>query len=258
MPRSDYEGHLARVYDTGRRLEAAVIEAWGQAVYPYLAGLGRGLVVDLGAGTGRFSGYLAEWSSNPVIAVEPAVAMAAKARAKSIPNVCVLVGRAEAIPLNDGAARAVWLSQVIHHISDLGRAASELSRVIPSGGRLLVRGALGRDPFQDDHDTKIALYEYFPAARLMAEGFPNRRCLLNTLGAVGFEEEASANVAQQTAGSLRELYDRVASRAHSTLAALDDAVFEEGLEALGRDARSESVPTPIIDHLPLTVLRKCG
>jgi hypothetical protein len=68
-------------------------------------------------------------------------------------------------------------------------------------------------------------------------------------------EETSTTVAQTTAASLREFYVRLSTRADSTLAALDDDMFTAGLQALERDARSETSPTPIVDRLHFTVLR---
>jgi hypothetical protein len=82
----------------------------------------------------------------------------------------------------------------------------------------------------------FVLYRWFPAAGRFADTFPSRRRVLEALGSVGFVEEFTTKVAQVTAASLRELHGRLSTRADSTLAALDDDTFTEGLEALEHDA----------------------
>lgn len=124
MPRADYDGWMASAYDAGRRLAPGAFEAWGAAARPFLGLRGDGPVLDLGAGTGRFS--------------------------------------------------------------------------------------------------------------------------------VGVR---STTVSQVTAASIRELHRRIATRADSTLAALDDDTFAAGLEALACEVRAEASPTPVVDRLDFVVLR---
>lgn len=247
---------MAGAYDSGRRLSPATVDAWADAVGPFLGDVGRGPVLDLGAGTGRFSGLLARWSGVAVIAVEPAVPMARRARDKRLPGVQVVGGAAEAIPLRDRSVAAAWLSQVVHHIDDLDGAASELGRVVRPGGRLLIRGTFGRDRSTGHADAGFVVYRYFPAARRIEDTFPTRRRVLGALGAAGFDEEMTTTVAQETAASLRELHRRVSSRADSTLAALGDDTFAAGLEVLARDVAAEAAPTPVVDQVDFTVLRR--
>jgi SAM-dependent methyltransferase len=277
---------MAGAYDAGRSLSEAAMASWEAAVGPHLRGLGAGVIVDLGAGTGRFSGHLARWAGRGVVAVEPAVAMAARARAKGMDGVTVAVGSAEAIPLADGRAAAAWMSQVVHHIADLDRAAAELGRVIRPGGRLVIRGEFGPEDAEptspgrsgnpagsggsggttaDDpapHRPDFAVYRYFPTAGRVSLGFPTRRRVIAALGGAGFEVELGTRVRQQVATDLWELHARLATRADSTLAAIGDDEFATGLDSLARAARAEAdgdrPPAPVVDTLHLTVLRRSG
>ena len=254
MPRADYDGWMASAYDAGRRLAPGAFEAWGAAARPFLGPRGDGPVLDLGAGTGRFSGHLAEWSSAVVVAVEPAVAMATQAKAKDMAGVDVVAGAAESLPLRDRCVRAVWLSQVVHHVDDLDTAALELRRVMQPGGHVLIRGELRQDGVVGASSSNV-IYRYFPAAGRVADTFPGRRRVLDAFGAAGFVGVRSTTVSQVTAASLRELQRRIATRADSTLAALDDDTFAAGLEALAREVRAEASPTPVVDRLDFVVLR---
>src|SRR5258705_1600360 len=81
-------GPAAGLYERAGRGYPADIVGWMLA--------GRGLrVVDLGAGTGKFSRVLAA-AGHDVIAVEPDPLMAAQLRAVGVPGMRVLEGRAEA------------------------------------------------------------------------------------------------------------------------------------------------------------------
>ena len=256
MPRADYEGWMADAYDAGRGLGPEAYAAWGEAARPWLGAPAEGEVVDLGAGTGRFSGELARWSGGDVVAVEPTAAMAAHARAKRQPGVRVVRARAESLPLADRSARAVWMSQVLHHVDDLPAAARELARVVRPGGHLLLRGELRGDDGVPQSGTGLAIYRYFPEADRVARTFPGRKLLVSTLGEAGFAVVRETEVAQQVAGSLQAFHDRLATRADSTLAAMDDDAFAAGLARLARDAAAEVPPRPIIERLGFAVLER--
>jgi SAM-dependent methyltransferase len=89
--------------------------------------------VDLAAGTGLFTRAL-EGRVAEVVAVEPDDRMREVLTARS-PGVRVLDGEAEAIPLPDGYADAVFVSTAWHWF-DPGRAVHEITRVLKDGGRL--------------------------------------------------------------------------------------------------------------------------
>jgi ubiquinone/menaquinone biosynthesis C-methylase UbiE len=257
MARVDYGGWMAQAYDRGRGLGPEAVEAWRAAASPHLRSGPDGPLLDLGAGTGRFSGLLAAWSGRRVVAVEPAEAMAAQAeaRARETADVDVVVGDAGSIPLRDGCVGVAWLSQVVHHIPDLGQAARELARVVRSDGHVLLRGSLGGVGATAGAAGDYVIYRYFPAAGRVADGFPSASRVARAFGDAGFEVTLATKVAQLTAPSLRSLYERTIARADSTLAAIDDEAFAAGLDALRRDADAEHAPTPVVDHVDFIVLR---
>lgn len=90
-------------------------------------------VVDVGAGTGKFTRVLAA-SGAPVTAVEPVESMRLEL-ARLMPDTRVLDGRAEDLPLPDGDADAVVVAQAFHWFDPLP-AAREIHRVLKPGGRL--------------------------------------------------------------------------------------------------------------------------
>jgi len=91
------------------------------------------VAVDLAAGTGLFTRALLG-RADQVVAVEPDERMRAVLTHRS-PQVRVLEGWGEAMPLPDDCADAVFVSTAWHWL-DPARAVPEIARVLRSGGRL--------------------------------------------------------------------------------------------------------------------------
>ncbi|TFF06821.1 class I SAM-dependent methyltransferase [Pseudomonas sp. BCA14] len=90
-------------------------------------------VIDLGAGTGKFTRLLSTLTP-ALIAVEPVQAMAAQL-AKVLPDVRLLEGTAESIPLGAATADVVVCAQAFHWFSTQV-ALAQIHRVLKPGGRL--------------------------------------------------------------------------------------------------------------------------
>jgi SAM-dependent methyltransferase len=96
--------------------------------------LGPGqVVVDIGAGTGKFTRELVR-SGARVIAVEPLDEMRAQL-VDAVPSVEATAGTAERTGLGDGIARAVTAAQAFHWFST-AEALGEIARILEPGGTL--------------------------------------------------------------------------------------------------------------------------
>jgi len=91
-------------------------------------------VVDLGAGTGKFTRLLVATGAK-VVAVEPQAAMRAELSAVAPPSVEVLEGGAESIPLPDASVDVVCAATAFHWF-DHAVAMPEIARVLRDGGGL--------------------------------------------------------------------------------------------------------------------------
>lgn len=90
-------------------------------------------VVELGAGTGKFTRYLAATGAR-IIAVEPVPSMRARL-AEQLPSVQIVDATAEATSLADASVDAVVAAQAFHWF-DSTRAVAEIARILRPGGSL--------------------------------------------------------------------------------------------------------------------------
>jgi len=117
-------------YASGRPEYPAALTAWLKSELDL--GPGR-KVLDLGAGTGKFTKLVLETAAE-VCAVEPVAAMREQLAARLV-SVDVREGKAQAIPLPDESVDAVVCAQAFHWFASR-EALVEMHRVLKPGGRL--------------------------------------------------------------------------------------------------------------------------
>ena len=102
---------------------------------------GRGFIVDVGCGTGAQSLSLAASAGRRVVGVDGDPAVLSLARRKAgASSVEWRVGLASDLPVETGAADAVVMTLLLHHLDADGKRAglAEAVRVLRPGGRLCV------------------------------------------------------------------------------------------------------------------------
>jgi SAM-dependent methyltransferase len=119
-------GSIASDYDRLRPSPAPEAVDW-------MVPAGCQIAVDLAAGTGKLTRQLATRVPH-VVAVEPDPRMREVLAVRS-PEVTVLAGTGEQIPLEDAGADALFVASAWHWL-DLDRAVPEIARVLADGGRL--------------------------------------------------------------------------------------------------------------------------
>jgi SAM-dependent methyltransferase len=245
----DYDGPMSASYQSGRGLSAEAASIWAAIVAPFVERTAGARILDLGAGTGRFSTFFARLFEVQVIGIEPSRGMLLIANSGAkLSNLAYVSGAAERIPLRGQSCGLVWLSQVWHHIRDHQACASELHRIVSPGGHVLVRGAFG-----DQLDGFPTLFRYWPATRDICGQLPTIQQTLPIFEANGFAFAEHRRVRQTTCASLGEFAKRTRLRADTALALISDAEFQEGQAAIERSAEHERSPTPVIEVIELLI-----
>lgn len=119
-------GAVAETYERSR-------PSYPDEALDWLLPPGARRVLDLGAGTGKLTRSLVARGLE-VVAVEPTPGMRGQF-ARVLPDVELLDGTGEAIPLPDASVDAVLMAQAWHWV-DPDTASPEVARVLRPGGRL--------------------------------------------------------------------------------------------------------------------------
>lgn len=240
---------MASVYDAGRATPEESVSHWRSALTPFLEGV-AGPVADVGSGTGIWASFMAKWFDVDVIGIEPSAGMRERSvRERRAPRIAYVGGEAEHLPLKDGSCAALWMSTVIHHVTDVDGAVSEARRVLQEDAPVVIRQA-----FTGRHDG-ILWTRFFPAALKVAQQrHPTVESLVEKFAKAGFARETLEPVTEIVARDLHEYAGKIATGADSCLSAIPDDEFEAGLAELRR-AAVKTPSEPVTATLDLLVLR---
>jgi ubiquinone/menaquinone biosynthesis C-methylase UbiE len=233
---------------------------WREAVRRHLHPRPGMTLIDIGAGTGAFSAAFSDWFDVGVLAVEPSAAM--RDQIPRTPSIQVFEGDATALPLPDASADVAWPSLVLHHISDVEKAAHEIRRVLRPGAPVLIRQGFP-DRYEPEGDLKldsIEVVRWFPETFRAVLTFPSLADTCKAFAAAGFRREALEQVRETHAGSLTELLEQVDTFRHAdtTMRILTDDEFQRGKERLRRAITDPEAGTETgsrSNRLDLLVLR---
>lgn len=240
-PLVDYDKTASR-YQAGRALSDDLLERWHAAVAARVVSADA-VVLDLGAGSGIFTSAWIAWGAREVVAVEPSSAMRVQAALRSCAGIKLVEGTAHALPVEASSIDIVWMSAVLHHLSDRERAAREVRRVLRPGGHLLVRGY-----FPDR--SRVPWLDWLPGAERARARFPTAALARSLFEAEGFAYLDAVEVAEaerHTRGEAADWIERMRD-ADSLLTALDASEIADGVAAL----RAE--PAALLDPIALTLL----
>ncbi len=214
---------LAADYDAVRGSEAVDREYW----FAGLVSVGHvrpgDRILDLGAGTGRFSRLAAE--VGPVVAADASLDMLSRAGDKgSFPRVRA---DAHALPFRRDAFDVTFLVMVLHQLADMPRALAEVARV---SRRVAIATS--------DMSTRTLglLDEAFPSLLAIDRArFPPIPRIVGSLRDAGFASVAVETRPYRRVIPVAQELERVRRRYISTFDLLPPGEFERGLAFLERE-----------------------
>jgi SAM-dependent methyltransferase len=152
--------------------------------------------------------------------------------------------------VEDGAADMVFLSMVYHHLRDKRMAVQEFRRVLDRDGSLCIRTstAEGIDGYPWVH--------FFPSARAIElDRAPSREGLTSTLDARGLHLAGYDVVRQRFARNWDEYLHKIGLRGLSSLKAVADDEFREGMRGLAAYCRQRRGERDVWEDIELFVFR---
>lgn len=129
MPLIDHFGILAPLYD--RVFKQADVELWRNL----LNLSGKGLLLDIGGGTGRVSSGLRQYVRK-IIVLDESLAMVAEAVKK--PGLSGLMARAEKLPIESNSIDFIIMVDAFHHLHDQLKTLEEGVRILKPGGKIII------------------------------------------------------------------------------------------------------------------------
>jgi ubiquinone/menaquinone biosynthesis C-methylase UbiE len=246
MPQVNFDDALHTTYAQGRQLGDDVMQEWMRLVASLVEPSTVECVVDLGAGTGRFSTPLAATYRTRVVAVDPARNMLTQID----PSIERVVAAAEHLPFARRTADLVFASMVIHYFADLEVAAAEISRVLRPRGHLLVRTC-----FAETLDAPY--HQFFPSViGIERQLLPTTAEATQVFESSGLRLASHERVRQRMDGSWRAYAERIRQRAMSPLRVISDEEFAKGMAALDATAAAEREPVEVFETIDLVHFRQ--
>lgn len=237
---------IAATYDDARAYPAQVLEQWLDLLAAHIPA-DPALIVDVGCGTGRYTHALAERFRACAIGIDPSEKMLAIARGKPCdlhPGASVEFrnGPGEKLPLATECADVVFMSMVVHHLTNRTRSARECRRVLRKGGRVCVRNST--------RGSAYVTHDFFPGTRAMImRELPARDDVVVMFETAGFRLTAYQVVSHMLARNWLELAQKMALRADSFLARLPDAEFAAGMAALRAFAAARDRQEAVLEDI---------
>ncbi len=218
----DY-GRLAADYDAVRGSEAMDRAYWFAGLSDIVS-LRRGeRVLDLGAGTGRFSRLAAE--RGPVVAADVSLDMLSRARGKGA--FALVRADAHTLPFRDDTFDVALIVMVLHQLADYPRALQEVARV---ARRVAIASS-------DKSTRSLGILDDAVPSLLKIDRarFPPILEIVRTLKDAGFEEVRVESRPYRRVVPVAQEIERVRRKYISTFDLLPPGEFERGLAFLERE-----------------------
>jgi ubiquinone/menaquinone biosynthesis C-methylase UbiE len=176
----EHFSHITPRYDQGRDFEEQ--QRWVEDIKSHASIDDGDWVLDAGSGTGLLSVQFARQVNGFVLGLEPSWAMLGQAlQKKQYANLSWAQGVSETLPLADGTLKAVFLSQVWHHLMDQEQAAREFFRCLKPGGGLFIK-TFSHAQIQARWDLQFIFPELMPLMLNIYPDMPDFDVLLKNIG----------------------------------------------------------------------------
>lgn len=247
----DHFSKITPYYDQGRDFEGK--QPWMEEINRHTSIGKNDWVLDAGSGTGLLAAQFAGQIAGHMLGLEPSRAMLQQALRREQPaNLGWLQGISETLPFADNTLKAVFLSQVWHHLLNQDQAGREFFRCLKSGGGLFIK-TYSHAQIQARWDLQSIFPELMP---LMLGIYPDVPDFESLLKNVGFDTVSFQTTSRENFMLPSQMLTILREKAWSMFSFLSPDGAAEGtarLEALIADGDAP-VPFPEV-HLLVIALK---
>jgi ubiquinone/menaquinone biosynthesis C-methylase UbiE len=248
------KNHFSKItsyYDQGRDFEGK--QPWMEEINRHTSIGKDDWVLDAGSGTGLLAVQFAGQITGRILGLEPSWAMLQQALRKQQPvNLGWLQGISETLPLANSTLKAVFLSQVWHHLQDQDQAGREFFRCLKSGGGLFIK-TFSHAQLQARWDLQFIFPELLPLMLSIYPDVPEYEALLKN---IGFASVAFQSTHRENFMLPSQILTILRQKAWSMFSFLSPEGTAEGEARLEALVASGDVPVPYPEvHLLVIALK---
>jgi len=187
-------------------------------------------VLDFGCGTGNYTWAIKKVTNANVFGVEPSDGMRKKAQEKGT-EIEFREGDHTSIPFDNDFFDLIYMTDVIHHVSNLNSMFAELQRVLKSSGKICI--------LTESHKQIETRYwsAYFPATvTAEKERYPDIADIISAANQCGLSQDEVVNTAQEHIQAISSDFVKlVENKGFSMFRLISDEAFSDGLKRLKED-----------------------
>ncbi|MBU3128656.1 class I SAM-dependent methyltransferase [Clostridium tagluense] len=125
--------NISKIYDQVREEELEVVlELLSESEFSK-----ETTILDIGCGTGNYTNIIESITNAKVYGMDASEGMLEKAKEKNS-NITFLLGDACSIPSDENYFSLIYMTDVIHHISDIDKMFADISRILKSSGKVCI------------------------------------------------------------------------------------------------------------------------
>ncbi len=187
-------------------------------------------ILDFGCGTGNYTCAIRELTKANVYGVEPSDGMRQKAIEKN-KEIEFKKGDHSIIPFEDSFFDLIYMTDVIHHVPDIGLMFAEFYRTLKTGGLVCI--------LTESHKQIENRFwsSYFPATvAVEKKRYPDISVIISTAEKHGFILDENINSdTEQHFNISEEFIGLVENKGYSMFRLIDKDDFSRGLKLLKKD-----------------------
>jgi len=246
--------HFSKItpyYDQGRDFEGK--QPWMDEIRRHTVIGKNDWVLDAGSGTGLLAVQFAGQIPGHMLGLEPSWAMLQQALRKQKPaNLAWSQGVAETLPLANNSLKAVFLSQVWHHLQNQEQAGREFFRCLQPEGGLFIK-TYSHAQIQARWDLRSVFPELMPLMLNIYPDVPDYEALLKGIGFKSVDFQSTLKEDFMLPSQILTIFREKAWSMFSYLSPEGAAESEAQLEAL---VASGDAPVPYPEvHLLVIALK---